>query len=103
MSPFPQSSAGLGLTEAFLSPGLVLGGGSDSIYGILFVKDILPGTMAFEEGSLRPLDLIHYINGAPTQELTFSESIRLMELEVDDLSLKATRYGRVCLIIIEAY
>ncbi|XP_075899666.1 tyrosine-protein phosphatase non-receptor type 13 isoform X4 [Nelusetta ayraudi] len=73
--------------------GLVLGGGTDSVYGVLFVKDILPGTTAFEEGSLRPLDLIHYISGAPTQELTFSESIRLLELEMDDLSLKATRDG----------
>lgn len=81
----------LGSTQTVLSPGLVLGGGTDSVYGVLFVKDILPGTTAFEEGSLRPLDLIHYISGAPTQELTFSESIRLLELEMDDLSLKATR------------
>lgn len=81
----------LSSTQTVLSAGLVLGGGSDSIYGVLFVKDILPGMAAFEEGSLRPLDLIHYINGAPTQELTFGESIRLLELEMEDLSLKATR------------
>uniref|UniRef100_A0A8C9YWP3 Tyrosine-protein phosphatase non-receptor type 20 n=1 Tax=Sander lucioperca TaxID=283035 RepID=A0A8C9YWP3_SANLU len=56
--------------------GLVLDGGSDSVYNVLFVKDILPGSMAFEEGSLRPLDLIHYINGAPTQDLTLSEKIK---------------------------
>ncbi|XP_059213928.1 tyrosine-protein phosphatase non-receptor type 13 [Centropristis striata] len=74
--------------------GLVLDGGSDSVYDVLFVKDILLGSMAFEEGSLRPLDLIHYINGAPTQDLTLSESTRLLELSLHDLTLKATRDGK---------
>lgn len=79
----------------FLSPGLVLDGGSESIYGFLFVKDILPGSAASEEGSLRPLDLIHYINGAPTQDLTLSESNRLLDLTFDNLYLKATRWSRL--------
>ncbi|XP_041666705.1 tyrosine-protein phosphatase non-receptor type 13 isoform X2 [Cheilinus undulatus] len=74
--------------------GLVLDGGSDSVYHVLYVKDILPGSLASEEGSLRPLDLIHYINGAPTQDLTLSESTRLLELSLDDLTLKATRDGK---------
>ena len=69
----------------------MLDGGSDSMYGVLFVKDILPESLASEEGSLKPLDLIHYINGAPTQELTLSENTRLLELSLDDLTLKATR------------
>lgn len=69
----------------------MLDGGSDSAYGVLFVKDIMAASAAFEEGSLRPLDLIHYINGAPTQQLTLGESIRLLEMSLDDLSLKATR------------
>ncbi|XP_030598191.1 tyrosine-protein phosphatase non-receptor type 13 isoform X2 [Archocentrus centrarchus] len=74
--------------------GLVLDGGGDSLYGILFVKDILLGTLAFKEGSLRPLDLIHYINGAPTQDLTLSESTRLLEHSPSELTLKATRDGK---------
>ncbi|XP_044189136.1 tyrosine-protein phosphatase non-receptor type 13 isoform X5 [Thunnus albacares] len=74
--------------------GLLLDGGCDSMYGVLFVKDILPGSLASEEGSLRPLDLIHYISGAPTQELTLSENTRLLELSLDDLTLKATRDGK---------
>lgn len=69
----------------------MLDGGCDSIYDVLFVRDVVPGSLAFEEGSLRTLDLIHYINGAPTQELTLSESSRLMDLSLDDLTLKATR------------
>uniref|UniRef100_A0A3Q2Q9T7 Protein tyrosine phosphatase non-receptor type 13 n=1 Tax=Fundulus heteroclitus TaxID=8078 RepID=A0A3Q2Q9T7_FUNHE len=73
--------------------GLVLDGGRDSIYGALFVKDVIPGSPASKEGSLKPLDLIHYINGAPTQDLTLSESRRLLELSPDDLCLKATRDG----------
>uniref|UniRef100_A0A8C5G991 Protein tyrosine phosphatase non-receptor type 13 n=1 Tax=Gouania willdenowi TaxID=441366 RepID=A0A8C5G991_GOUWI len=68
--------------------GLVLDGGSDSAHGVLFVKDVLPGSLAFQEGSLKPLDLIHYINGAPTQELSLNESTRLLELSLDDLTLK---------------
>uniref|UniRef100_A0A7N6BXJ4 Protein tyrosine phosphatase non-receptor type 13 n=1 Tax=Anabas testudineus TaxID=64144 RepID=A0A7N6BXJ4_ANATE len=71
--------------------GLILDGGSDSAYGVLFVKDILPGSLAFKEGSLKPLDLIHYISGAPTQDLTLSENMRLLELSLDNLTLKATR------------
>ncbi|KAM9734915.1 tyrosine-protein phosphatase non-receptor type 13 isoform 2-T2 [Menidia menidia] len=74
--------------------GLVLDGGSDSLYGVLFVKEILQDSLASKEGSLRPLDLIHYINGAPTQELTLSESSRLLELALSDLTLKATRDGK---------
>uniref|UniRef100_A0A3B5QZH6 Protein tyrosine phosphatase non-receptor type 13 n=1 Tax=Xiphophorus maculatus TaxID=8083 RepID=A0A3B5QZH6_XIPMA len=73
--------------------GLVLDGGRDSIYGVLFVKDVIPGSPASKEGSLKPLDLIHYINGAPTQDLTLSESTRLLELSLNDLCLKATRDG----------
>ncbi|KAM3873959.1 tyrosine-protein phosphatase non-receptor type 13 [Diretmus argenteus] len=74
--------------------GLVLDGGSDSDFGVLFVKDIEPDSLVSEEGSLRPLDLIHYISGAPTLELTLSESTRLLELSLDDLTLKATRDGK---------
>ncbi|XP_077478794.1 tyrosine-protein phosphatase non-receptor type 13 isoform X2 [Stigmatopora argus] len=73
--------------------GLVLDGGRDSAYGLVFVKDVLAGSAVFEEGSLRPLDLIHYINGVPTQDLTLGESARLLELSRGNLSLKATRDG----------
>lgn len=75
----------------FLLLGLVLDGGKDSDYEVLFVKGIEPGSLVFKEGNLRPLDLIHYINGAPTQDLTLSESIRLLELPLDNITLKATR------------
>ncbi|XP_030624009.1 tyrosine-protein phosphatase non-receptor type 13 [Chanos chanos] len=73
--------------------GLILGGGRDSELGVLYVKDIVPGSVASMEGSLKHLDLIHYINGAPTQDLTLSESRRLLELSLKDLTLKATRDG----------
>uniref|UniRef100_A0A8C2F548 Protein tyrosine phosphatase non-receptor type 13 n=1 Tax=Cyprinus carpio TaxID=7962 RepID=A0A8C2F548_CYPCA len=70
------------------SLGLVLDGGSDSGLGVLYVKDIIPGSVASAEGSLRHLDIIHYINGAPTQDLTLSESRRLLQLSLRNLSLK---------------
>uniref|UniRef100_W5KW42 Tyrosine-protein phosphatase non-receptor type 13 n=1 Tax=Astyanax mexicanus TaxID=7994 RepID=W5KW42_ASTMX len=79
------------------SLGLVLDGGRDSDLGVLYVKDIVPGSAAASEGSLKQLDLIHYINGAPTQDLTLSESHRLLELALRELTLKATRDGKpVC-------
>ncbi|KAL4617322.1 tyrosine-protein phosphatase non-receptor type 13 isoform X9 [Arapaima gigas] len=74
--------------------GLILDGGSDSVFGVLYVKDILPGLAASAEGSLQPLDLVHYINGTATRNLTLSESCRLLELSQRDLTLKATRNGK---------
>uniref|UniRef100_A0A8C2J718 Protein tyrosine phosphatase non-receptor type 13 n=1 Tax=Cyprinus carpio TaxID=7962 RepID=A0A8C2J718_CYPCA len=68
------------------SLGLVLDGGSDSGLGVLYIKDIIPGSVASAEGSLRHLDIIHYINGAPTQDLTLSESRRLLQLSLRNLS-----------------
>uniref|UniRef100_A0A4W4G9P7 Tyrosine-protein phosphatase non-receptor type 13 n=1 Tax=Electrophorus electricus TaxID=8005 RepID=A0A4W4G9P7_ELEEL len=76
------------------SLGLVLEGGRDSELGVLYVKDIVPGSEADSEGSLKQLDLIHYINGAPTQELTLAENRRLLQLSCRDLALKATRDGK---------
>ncbi|XP_051955635.1 tyrosine-protein phosphatase non-receptor type 13-like isoform X5 [Xyrauchen texanus] len=70
--------------------GLVLDGGSDSGLGMLYIKDIISGSVASTEGSLRHMDIIHYINGAPTQDLTLSESCRLLQLSLRNLTLKAT-------------
>uniref|UniRef100_A0A671RBN6 Tyrosine-protein phosphatase non-receptor type 13-like n=1 Tax=Sinocyclocheilus anshuiensis TaxID=1608454 RepID=A0A671RBN6_9TELE len=67
------------------SLGLVLDGGSDSGLGVLYVKDIIPGSGAAVEGSLRHLDIIHYINGAPTKDLTLIESRRLLQLSLRNL------------------
>uniref|UniRef100_A0A673Y281 Tyrosine-protein phosphatase non-receptor type 20 n=1 Tax=Salmo trutta TaxID=8032 RepID=A0A673Y281_SALTR len=74
--------------------GLVLDGGSDSVYGVLFIKEVLPGSAALLEGSLRPLDLVHFINGAPTLDLTLNESCRLLEISLRELTIKATRDGK---------
>ncbi|XP_063066677.1 tyrosine-protein phosphatase non-receptor type 13 isoform X2 [Engraulis encrasicolus] len=76
------------------SLGLVLEGGSDSLHGLLYVKEVVPGSVAAGEGSMKPLDLIHFINGAPTHSLTLSESRRLVELSLRNLTLKATRDGQ---------
>ncbi|XP_041914622.1 tyrosine-protein phosphatase non-receptor type 13 isoform X6 [Alosa sapidissima] len=76
------------------SLGVVLEGGSDSLLGLLYVKEVVPGSVAAGEGSLKPLDLIHFINGAPTHDLTLSENRRLLELSLRNLTLKATRDGK---------
>ncbi|XP_058847124.1 tyrosine-protein phosphatase non-receptor type 13-like isoform X2 [Acipenser ruthenus] len=74
--------------------GLMLGGGSDSPYQVIYVADIVPGSFTSMEGSLRQLDLIHYINGVSTRELSLHESERLLELPLPSVILKATRDGQ---------
>ncbi|KAJ7986804.1 hypothetical protein DPEC_G00332180 [Dallia pectoralis] len=74
--------------------GLLLDGGRDSVYGVLFIKEVLPESEALLEGSLRPLDLVHYINGAPTLDLTLNESYKLLEVPLQNLTIKATRDGK---------
>lgn len=69
----------------------MLDGGRDSDFGLLYVKDIVPGSVAAKEGTLKKLDLIHYINGAPTNQLTLGESRTLLQLGLRELTLKATR------------
>uniref|UniRef100_A0A8C7MN50 Tyrosine-protein phosphatase non-receptor type 20 n=1 Tax=Oncorhynchus kisutch TaxID=8019 RepID=A0A8C7MN50_ONCKI len=98
-APKPPIEAHLLSDISFQCPdqtlGLVLDGGSDSVYGVLFIKEVLPGSVALLEGSLRPLDLVHYINGAPTLDLTLNESCRLLEISLRELTIKATRPARV--------
>uniref|UniRef100_A0A8C4SMY3 Tyrosine-protein phosphatase non-receptor type 20 n=2 Tax=Erpetoichthys calabaricus TaxID=27687 RepID=A0A8C4SMY3_ERPCA len=74
--------------------GLTLGGGSDSPYKVVYVADIRPGSPASMEGSLKHLDIIHFINGVSTQGLTLSESNRLLELSYSTVILKVTRDGQ---------
>uniref|UniRef100_A0AAZ3R9S1 Tyrosine-protein phosphatase non-receptor type 20 n=1 Tax=Oncorhynchus tshawytscha TaxID=74940 RepID=A0AAZ3R9S1_ONCTS len=93
-APKPPIEAHLLSDISFQCPdqtlGLVLDGGSDSVYRVLFIKEVLPGSVALLEGSLRPLDLVHYINGAPTLDLTLNESCRLLEISLRELTIKAT-------------
>nr|XP_046161133.1 tyrosine-protein phosphatase non-receptor type 13 isoform X4 [Oncorhynchus gorbuscha] len=97
-APKPPIEAHLLSDISFQCPdqtlGLVLDGGSDSVYGVLFIKEVMPGSVALLEGSLRPLDLVHYINGAPTLDLTLNESCRLLEISLRELTIKATRDGK---------
>uniref|UniRef100_A0AAZ3R5Z5 Tyrosine-protein phosphatase non-receptor type 20 n=1 Tax=Oncorhynchus tshawytscha TaxID=74940 RepID=A0AAZ3R5Z5_ONCTS len=92
-APKPPIEAHLLSDISFQCPdqtlGLVLDGGSDSVYRVLFIKEVLPGSVALLEGSLRPLDLVHYINGAPTLDLTLNESCRLLEISLRELTIKA--------------
>ncbi|XP_015195598.2 tyrosine-protein phosphatase non-receptor type 13 isoform X2 [Lepisosteus oculatus] len=74
--------------------GLVLGGGSESPYKVLYVADIIPGSVVSVQTCLRQLDLIHYINGTLTQNLSLMEAKSLLELSKPNIILKATRDGR---------
>ncbi|NWQ96172.1 PTN13 phosphatase, partial [Burhinus bistriatus] len=73
--------------------GLLLSGGHDSLYQVVYISDILPKSVAAREDSLRALDIIHYINGVNTQGMTLREAKRMLETYLPKVVLKATRDG----------
>ncbi|OXB65976.1 hypothetical protein ASZ78_006631, partial [Callipepla squamata] len=73
--------------------GLLLAGGHDSIYQVVYISDILPKSAAAREESLRVLDIIHYINGVSTQGMTLKEAKRTLETSLPWVVLKVTRDG----------
>uniref|UniRef100_A0A8B9BQ94 Tyrosine-protein phosphatase non-receptor type 13 n=1 Tax=Anser brachyrhynchus TaxID=132585 RepID=A0A8B9BQ94_9AVES len=72
--------------------GLVLSGGHDSLYQVVYISDILPRSVAAREESLHELDIIHYINGVSTQGMSLKEAKRSLETSLPKVVLKATRY-----------
>uniref|UniRef100_A0A8C0ZJ60 Tyrosine-protein phosphatase non-receptor type 13 n=1 Tax=Cyanistes caeruleus TaxID=156563 RepID=A0A8C0ZJ60_CYACU len=73
--------------------GLLLSGGQDSLYQVVYISDIVPKSVAAREESLRVLDIIHYINGVSTQGMTLKEAKRMLETYLPTVVLKATRDG----------
>ncbi|NXG61172.1 PTN13 phosphatase, partial [Hemiprocne comata] len=73
--------------------GLLLSGGHDSLYQVVYISDILPRSVAAREESLHALDIIHYINGVSTQGMTLKEAKRMLETHLPKVVLKATRDG----------
>lgn len=72
-------------------PGISLAGGHDSLYQVVYISDISPKSAAAVEGTLRALDLIHYINGISTQGMSLKEAKRTLEMSLPVVVLKATR------------
>nr|XP_034969971.1 tyrosine-protein phosphatase non-receptor type 13 isoform X9 [Zootoca vivipara] len=73
--------------------GISLAGGHDSLYQVLYISDIAPKSAAAAEGTLRTLDVIHYINGISTQGMTLKEAKRTLEMSLPTVVLKGTRDG----------
>ncbi|KAM4051004.1 tyrosine-protein phosphatase non-receptor type 13 isoform 3-T4 [Anomaloglossus baeobatrachus] len=73
--------------------GLSLSGGPNSPSQVLYVEDIKPGSVADQEGTLRPLDIVHYINGESTSNMTLEEVKHTLESALPVIVLKATREG----------
>ncbi|XP_056424718.1 tyrosine-protein phosphatase non-receptor type 13 isoform X2 [Hyla sarda] len=73
--------------------GLSLSGGLNSPSQVIYVEDIKPGSVADQEGTLRPLDIIHYINGETTSNMTLEEVKHTLESVLPMVVLKATREG----------
>ncbi|XP_038625082.1 tyrosine-protein phosphatase non-receptor type 13 isoform X1 [Tachyglossus aculeatus] len=73
--------------------GLSLSGGHNSLCQVLYIRDIKPGSAAASEGTLRPLDVIHYINGTSTQGMTLKEATKVLAMSLPSVVLKATRDG----------
>uniref|UniRef100_A0A672UQV9 Tyrosine-protein phosphatase non-receptor type 13 n=1 Tax=Strigops habroptila TaxID=2489341 RepID=A0A672UQV9_STRHB len=76
---------------------LLLSGGHDSLYQVVYISDILPKSVAAREESLRALDIIHYINGVSTQGMTLKEAKRMLETYLPKVVLKVTRDGHAVL------
>ncbi|XP_069834319.1 tyrosine-protein phosphatase non-receptor type 13 isoform X1 [Dendropsophus ebraccatus] len=73
--------------------GLSLSGGPNSPSQVIYVEDIKPSSVAEQEGTLRPLDIIHYINGESTSNMTLEEAKHTLESALPVVVLKATREG----------
>ncbi|XP_075140709.1 tyrosine-protein phosphatase non-receptor type 13 isoform X2 [Leptodactylus fuscus] len=73
--------------------GLCLSGGPNSPSQVIYVEDIKPGSVTDQEGTLRPLDIIHYINGESTSNMTLEEVKHTLESARPMVILKATREG----------
>ncbi|KAM8939670.1 tyrosine-protein phosphatase non-receptor type 13 [Pelodytes ibericus] len=73
--------------------GLCLSGGPDSLSQVIYIESIKTGSMADQEGSLRPLDILHYINGNSTLNMTLDEAERALDSPLSTVTLKATRDG----------
>uniref|UniRef100_A0ACB8E920 Tyrosine-protein phosphatase non-receptor type 13 n=1 Tax=Sphaerodactylus townsendi TaxID=933632 RepID=A0ACB8E920_9SAUR len=71
--------------------GISLAGGHDSLYQAVYISDISPKSAAAVEGTLRMLDIIHYINGISTQGMSLKEAKRTLETSLPAVVLKATR------------
>jgi len=76
----------------FSCKGLLLSGGHDSLYKVVYISDILPRSVAAREESLHALDIIHYINGVSTHGMTLKEARRVLETYLPKVVLKVTRY-----------
>ncbi|XP_066430473.1 tyrosine-protein phosphatase non-receptor type 13 isoform X2 [Eleutherodactylus coqui] len=73
--------------------GLSLSGGPNSPSQVIYVEDIKPDSIADQDGTLRPLDIIHYINGESTSTMTLDDVNRTLESALPVVVLKATREG----------
>ncbi|XP_062992402.1 tyrosine-protein phosphatase non-receptor type 13 [Elgaria multicarinata webbii] len=73
--------------------GISLAGGHDSLSQVVYISDISPKSTAAMEGTLRTLDIIHYINGISTQGMTLKEARRALEMSLPTVILKGTRDG----------
>ncbi|KAM5194051.1 tyrosine-protein phosphatase non-receptor type 13 isoform 2-T2 [Mantella aurantiaca] len=73
--------------------GLLLSGGPDSPSQVIYIENIKPGSVADQEGSLKPLDIVHYINGESTLNMTLNEAKRALESALPVVVLKLTREG----------
>uniref|UniRef100_A0A670Z691 Tyrosine-protein phosphatase non-receptor type 13 n=1 Tax=Pseudonaja textilis TaxID=8673 RepID=A0A670Z691_PSETE len=94
---FPHLLPDISLTCSQEELGISLAGGHDSLYQVLYISDISPKSAAALEGTLRILDIIHYINGISSQGLSLKEAKRALEIALPNVVLKATRYSLECL------
>ncbi|XP_018108660.1 tyrosine-protein phosphatase non-receptor type 13 isoform X2 [Xenopus laevis] len=73
--------------------GLQLSSGPDSVSQNIYIQNIKAGSVADCDGSLKPQDILHYINGESTVGMTIEEAEQALESSLPTVALKATRDG----------
>eukprot|EP00079_Xenopus_tropicalis_P020214 XP_012810882.1 PREDICTED: tyrosine-protein phosphatase non-receptor type 13 isoform X3 [Xenopus tropicalis] len=73
--------------------GLQLSSGPDSVSQNIYIQDIKAGSVADCDGSLKPQDILQYINGESTLGMTIDEAEQALESSLPTVVLKATRDG----------
>ncbi|XP_034148806.1 tyrosine-protein phosphatase non-receptor type 13 isoform X2 [Esox lucius] len=71
--------------------GIKLTGGIGSRWQGIYCQEVVPGSPAFEEGSIEPNDRILYICGRCTMGMTLEDAVKACENAPRKVKLKATR------------
>ncbi|XP_043935753.1 tyrosine-protein phosphatase non-receptor type 13 isoform X1 [Protopterus annectens] len=73
--------------------GLTVAGGSDSPYQAVYISAVSAGSVAAVDGSLKAMDIIHYVNDISILGMSLSEAKETLKKAGPTVVLQATRAG----------